>query len=801
MTAVSTPNIRTRSDLLALGSGHRPWAFLALAIPTLRQHPDDHDLRVLIAANACAVGLPTLARDLLRDLPQSLQTDPNVGQLVMMIESLPHDRLDTELLSTRVSQIADSMRARGVCVPDGVLETTLRGLRRTTVLRASDGNIVRRDAGDGHWTGLGDHRATIRNAALPHLRPDASPDPARMPRGIVLDGADPAWLLERLASTLPVQPDGFQTPIIVVHPETPTLLLALALLDDGTILAADPRIAFITGPDCIERFRTFLSTRIDYALPDTMLRSGQPTPGIEQALHDAQQMQQREHQRLAAATDEAYRTLDRAHWAARFTAARTGQTTLRIVLPVSRYSTFVHHAAEDLRDALQALGHEIRILDEPDHYTRLASPAYLRLFAEWRPDLVISINHPRRQFGQVCPANLPVLTWVQDQMQHLYDRELGKSQGPLDFLAGVVNPALFSDFGFPRQQAMPIPVVASSRKFHDGPIRPADRDRFACDIAYVSHNSQPPAAMHDALLRSLPPDSPLHASMRDLPERITDLISAGLHTNLSNELTLLAGDVFARASVTPDPRAVSTMLHQWILPLAERTLRHETLEWAAALCTQRGWSLRIYGSGWESHPTLSNYAGGRIDHGEALRACYQSARIHLHASPVATVHQRIIECALSGGFPACRITGSDISILDTLASARLAQTPPEACYPPTRQEVAFTSNHAHLCMLTAQRQRLGLPAWQWHCLMPEFRDPDRPYFISEEFSPAWLLGDLSEMTCWDRPSFERLIDRTMTDDHFRASTTAHIRARIHERLTHDALAQRSIAFLADRLRA
>ena len=799
MTAVSTPTIRTRSDLLALGTGHRPWAFLAPAVPTLMQHPDDHDLRVLIAANACAVGLPTLARAILRDLPQSLQTDPTVGQVVMMIESLPHDRLDTELLSTRVSQIADSIRARGVCVPDGVLEATLRGLRHATVLRASDANVVRRDADDGVWMGLGDVRGTIRNAALGYLRADGTTDPERIPRCIVLDGADPAWLLERIAATLPVQPDGFQTPIIVVQPEMSSLLLALALLDDGASLAADPRISFITGPDCIERFRAFLRSHIDYALPDTMLRSGPPTEGIEHALREAQQLQQSEHQRLAGEMEAIYRPRDRSHWAARFHAAQAGKATLRIVLPVSRYSTFVHHAAEDLRDALQAIGHEVRILDEPDTYTRLASPAYLRLFAEWQPDLVISINHPRRQFGQVCPANLPVLTWVQDQMQHLYDRELGKAQGPLDFLAGVVSPSLFTDFGFPRRQAMPIPVVASSRKFHDGPIRTEDRNRFGCDIAYVSHNSQPPGAMHGGLLRSLPSDSPLHASMRDLPERINALIAGGLSTALSNELALLASDVFARAGVTPDTRAVSTMLHQWILPLAERTLRHETLEWAAALCNQRGWSLRIYGRGWESHPTLSKHASGQIEHGEALRACYQSARVHLHASPVATVHQRVIECALSGGFPACRITGSDISILDALASARLAQTPPEACYPPLRQEVAFTSNHAPLCMLMAQRQCLGLPAWQWHCLMQEFRDPERPYFISEEFSPAWLLGDLSELAFWDRPSFERLIERALTDEAFRLNTTKHIRTRIHERLTHDAFAHRSIAFMAERL--
>ena len=56
-------------------------------------------------------------------------------------------------------------------------------------------------------------------------------------------------------------------------------------------------------------------------------------------------------------------------------------------------------------------------------------------------------------------------------------------------------------------------MVASEHKFHAAPITSAQRERFACDLAFVSHHSQTPEAMHRieaamlSLLRSVKPDA------------------------------------------------------------------------------------------------------------------------------------------------------------------------------------------------------------------------------------------------------------------------------------------------------
>src|SRR5690606_31999796 len=85
-------------------------------------------------------------------------------------------------------------------------------------------------------------------------------------------------------------------------------------------------------------------------------------------------------------------------------------------------------------------------------------------------------------------------------------------------------------------------------------------------------------------------------------------------------------------SLAPTARSgvEARLLHQYALPMADRMFRHETVRWAAELCERENWRLRLYGRGWEGG-AFDKWAGPEVDHGEELRACYQSAAAHLHA--------------------------------------------------------------------------------------------------------------------------------------------------------------------------
>jgi len=60
--------------------------------------------------------------------------------------------------------------------------------------------------------------------------------------------------------------------------------------------------------------------------------------------------------------------------------------------------------------------------------------------------------------------------------------------------------------------------------------------------------------------------------------------------------------------------------------------------------------LRLFGSGWGEDCRFSRYAGGAVGRGAESNGVYNFSRISLHLQPYASMHQRISECGLAGGF-------------------------------------------------------------------------------------------------------------------------------------------------------
>src|SRR6185436_2501010 len=139
----------------------------------------------------------------------------------------------------------------------------------------------------------------------------------------------------------------------------------------------------------------------------------------------------------------------------------------------------------------------------------------------------------------------------------------------------------------------------------------------------------------------------------------------------------------------------------------------QALAWAAALAEKRGWRLKIYGKGWENHPRLCAYASGALDHGEELRSSFQAAGVHLNVTAHSLVHQRLIECILSGGFPMCRLHVQERwSIVECLTRLGMQQgaTPLEVrdpTFPPAAVMPQWADAPA-LMQLASAMQRLGV---------------------------------------------------------------------------------------------
>lgn len=476
--------------------------------------------------------------------------------------------------------------------------------------------------------------------------------PGQPVKGIILEGLTPPSLLIDIWRRTPPQPDGFRTPILILHEDEGTALAAMEEPSE-TIdsIIADERVHWFIGPGASGRLHSFLRSRIDLALPSDYVRSPvlrvAARPSVEEIVRSLHAEQQAEHQRLLTLMRSIYAGRDREWWRRRYDEASSGGHPLRILLPVSRYSTFVRHAASDLAESLREAGLEARLLSEPDDFSRLVAPAYLRAFSEWRPDAVVLINYCRRHMGDAVPANIPFITWVQDRMAHLFDESVGRSLGDLDFVIGHMHRELFDLFCYPKCRRLPWFIPASNRKFRRGTSSAPLLEKHRCEIAYVSHQSETPEAGH-ARLRAAFAGQPVLLGVVDrLFNDLASAVRAAEPFDGTNRFIIpLLKQALGRE---PEDRLVNTIAGNYAVPIAERLFRHITLEWTADVATRRGWRFNLYGNGWSDHPKFREYARGPLEHGDDLLAAYRAARVNLHISRNTNAHQRVYECALAGG--------------------------------------------------------------------------------------------------------------------------------------------------------
>lgn len=795
----------TRETLLTLGRGSEPWRFVPLAFRALSQVPHDLDLRLLLAAHLARLKLRTLASEVLE--PALASSIPQARDLAVALGRHAADHQDVVTLETREACLLSNLSVLARRHPHLDLREHLAAWRlraaQVECFRAAEGNVLRRrrTSQGSVFTHLHDHVGQCAKLTLPK-------DPAsdRIPM-IVVEGADPPQLLSTLAERSGADALGYSPRLILLQRDPLELLDGLSFLDLGAVLSAS-RFELFLGERAGDDFRSFLAARLDEMLDAIVLTTAASrlAPSPAELLAGARATQEAELTRLTRELGECYATPP--DLAAR---RAPGQPPLRLLIPTTRFSTFIRHSASDLAHAFAAAGCDCRVLQEPDDHSRLAPLAYARALASLRPDACLLINYTRAQFP-ILPRHLPLITWVQDAMPHLFAPAQGAAGNTpaalpnreLDVLVGNLYPELCSASTLSAKRLVPTPVLASGAKFHPRPADAALRERLACDLAYVGHQSATPQRLRDDLAHRLSLGGMAPQVARALLERFyTDLVAfverppGELHTR---HLTSLTQQALAEVLGTPPTaEGVRVMRALAVDPLADRLYRHQTLTWAAEIATARGYRFRIFGSGWEKHDTLAAFASPPLTHGEELRAAYQAARVHLHASLTAgTYHQRVFECFLSGGVCLVRLREEDLGrIADRVRDVVFSTQAPEFCMREHRAEAVWAVNHPEAVRQLRLQQKMGLALTSLVLC-----DPDRashlrasPVGEPEHESLAWILSDPAEVGFWSKETLESRLRVAVELPAWRERVNSTIFPRVESLLTYEGFAPRILAAL------
>lgn len=462
---------------------------------------------------------------------------------------------------------------------------------------------------------------------------------------VLISGEDMGWLwsgIYRLPCHTPALP-GHHPPLYFLIRDLDRLRIMLHL-HDWQALLADPRVRLFAGEGAFERFRQSLAAESTCPWPrlsvqvDPALWNGNPS--LDEILADATNRANQQLNQCAEQFHLHYSNTTPQSLASLLASGRP----LNVLGITSRFTTFLQHSMRDWLASFERLGHRTRLIIEQHDHEMGNSLQIASNCAEFKPDLIVIIDHYRAELGGI-PEQVPMVMWVQDSLPTIFRREAGMAQGPLDYAIGFSKLELVHEFGYPGDRFMPAVIGCDEVRFAPQALTASEQAEYACDVSFISHASTPA----DVLLQSDIDRAGTPEAGRLLREVFDQLRAVyengGFVTEpIQIQRMIERAMIVTRTSVIESemPKLVDLFLQR----INNALFRHQSLNWLAEM----GVDLRLYGKGWEKHPTLSRFARGIADNNGQISRIYRASRISLQVSPHGAAHQRLMEGLACGGF-------------------------------------------------------------------------------------------------------------------------------------------------------
>ncbi len=788
----SGPARVSRADLVALAKT-QPWAFLTFALPAVLQgQAADAEIQTRCAGALIDLGFHSLGRLVLARLTGAAAARSDIAALhaaagesvsdeIMPAQRLAFARMNLDAIALRPASAPFHTTLPAPEMIASSLETWAAALASRRMFRSLRGHTIEISA-------LGPVAASSTRMCSPEIPAASGPRASTLYLAGVSSGATVVGAF----GARPPEALGMVDRIVAVEPDIDRFIDSLSHGDLRSELSQS-RMDILVGPGTLAALELLLNERLGLAIVGQVVGAAPLSTAVVKTVSDCVARQGAEIERVARELEARDATRGDAHAVERWSGP--ADRRLRFLLTTSRFSTFVKNSTADIAGALRRAGHDAEVVIEPDDASRLTNLELYRRALKLDPDLVLCINHPRTTVLGPLMTRVPFACFIQDRMPQLFTSEAGRALGDRDFTVGHLHPELFERFNYPRRNTLMFPVPASAQKFADSSIDQELLDRHSCEIAYVSHQSQPAEDFVRTLCDTMP--DRFGASVARLLVTIGAAIAPELcPLDIAGVSRLCFDALAAERSAPPSDEDVAMLASVAGLPIAERLLRHRMLQWAAELCEERSWRLHLYGKGWETHRTLARFARGPLAHDASLAACYRAARVHLHAGMGGVHHQRVMECALAGGCTLVEIKTHDLELLDWCTRNEIAAELQRAGTP-IDSPVAI-ADHWQAMMQRSLSDRMGLDTSRDRDGMLAIDEAARrePWgagrCVATTFRGSWLLGDLEHSSFWSRESFRRNASAVVELSSRRDSLAAWQRHAAFTSFTYDAFVQRLI---------
>ncbi len=515
----------------------------------------------------------------------------------------------------------------------------------------------------------------------------------RYNQSLLIADEDLGWLCNRVYQ---LPNESYQThkwPLYLVFRDLERFWMILHI-HDWHELVTDLRVRLFVGEDAPDRFRRSLTEDLSSPWPSNSVVAD-PTnwPEGESAAEllraaaedlDKKQARLKQQSRAIFADRTPGSFLDK---------IKTNQP-LKVMGVCTRHSVFVRYSMRDWLEAFERLGHRTHLVTETADYQIVSATAVSQALVDFKPDLVLMINHYRAEMG-VVPDQVPFVMWAQDWCDNITCSTAGAVQGPMDYVLGHNPMRMAHAHGYPISRYLPAVVAVNDARFQPRPLTAAELTEYACDVSFVSNAGIPARTLLDQEIRRI--GSPEFG-------RALNLIFAELESVYQNggSITQIGGITpmlvrhLKAAGIGLAREQFRALVDFFSHSINSALFRHQALQWVADL----GVDLRIYGRGWDRHPTLSRFARGVADNLNQLPLIYQASKINLQISPHGVMHQRVMESLAAGGFFLFRSCSGDQvgrhfkAVLDWCAANQITDDEMLRSAPPNRFRTIFPRSRA-----------------------------------------------------------------------------------------------------------
>jgi len=430
--------------------------------------------------------------------------------------------------------------------------------------------------------------------------------------------------------------------IVYLFESNPVSLAKQLHLFDCSQELEKQELVLFAGEKIENRIETFFGT-LRYPPPHVTAGGNEPIQGYVDRINEI--LDPKDDQTVA----EAY--YKSAEFAARQCDIAEGKILPRVLVSTCRWTTFLQYCARDFQRAFERLGCRTRYMIEESDVQLLLPRLTWKMLAEFKPDVMFSVSHARPSYN--IPKELPFIGYIQDYcgpILTLPDLFSATSRQDL-FVAnsGVMRRYLVSK-NIPEYQVICMGIPADETMFFPLPEDTPEVERFTVDVGYVKHCDAYGEKALDTFLRNQFGTVTEPGVKNTLSTIFTELYKATCcdkDRRVYEDEMLSFVESYLSPSVTDEFRhQVHQLVNRFYISVFGLTWRYQFLE----ALDDAGIQVGLFGRGWDSHFRLKHFARGSVDREKDLNKVYNFNKINLNIHPICTMHQRVNECALAGGF-------------------------------------------------------------------------------------------------------------------------------------------------------